>query len=447
MEVHALFEDGSSSRVILEFFTPDPADDPVRLACIGIEDRQMVHSAQNGCVSAYHLLAQRGLVKPADRFFPTCQFANAQVNIRARGSSAGLAFCLKFAAEVCELSGGPPASVAVAATGTIENSSRQAGIGRVEGLDAKLRAAQRVLQRGDLLFLPAANAPEVSEQVRRGLIAKGIELIPVATVEEALHRLLPAGKDPLAQRSKKRREWGWVAVGMVAALVAVGAFWGWERSATPDLGELASWCDEGRYLEVREELEQALDHSAADPGVAQLYRQLKDRLGLQVEFHHQSVARKTLQPEHLALTSGTDKVALAPGDLYRFSYLTEDSLFLYVFRDRGPEHLEMLWPASAIEGAELLGTGKKYYLPADTQTWYKQEGDGTPERIWLVAARRRSLDLERLYRRYEGAAGQERVPRGRALIDALANRKEAQQVGLAGVYYAELTLGSVAEVP
>lgn len=146
----------------------------------------MVHSAQNGCVSAYHLLAQRGYVKPADRFFPSCQFADAQVNIQARGSSAGLAFCLKFASQVYELCGGPPASFAVAATGTIENSSRQARIGRVEGVEAKLRGALRVLQRGDLLFVPAANAEEVPEEIRHALEAKGIELIPVATVEEAL---------------------------------------------------------------------------------------------------------------------------------------------------------------------------------------------------------------------------------------------------------------------
>lgn len=168
------------------------------------------------------------------------------------------------------------------------------------------------------------------------------------------------------------------------------------------MAELISWCEEGRYLDAREGLEQALDHSDADPASAQLYRQLKDRLGLQVEFHHQPAARKSLQPEHLSLTSSTEEVELAPGDLYRFSFTLEDSVYLYVFRHTGPEHLELLWPTSAIEGAALLKAGKKYYLPADTQTWFKE---GDPEQICLVAARRRGLDLERLYRRYEGTAG------------------------------------------
>lgn len=446
MEIHALFEDGSASRVILEFFASDPADDPVRLACIGIEDRQMVHSAQNGCISAYHLLARRGYIKPADRFFPSCQFAEALVNIQARGSSAGLAFCLKFASEVHRLSGAPPAPFSVAATGTIENSSRQARIGRVEGVETKLRGALRALQRGDLLFVPAANAEEVPEEIRHALAAKGIELIPVATVEEALQRLIPAGQDPPAPRARERRGWRWTAIGAAVMALAAGGYWAWERSAAPEMAELTSWCEEGRYLDTREGLEQALDRSAADPAAAQLYRQLKDRLGLQIEFHHQPAARKSLQPEHLSLTPSTEKVELAPGDLYRLSFTPEDSLYLYVFRHTGPERLEMLWPVSAIEGAGLLRAGKKYYLPEDTQTWFKQGESGNPEQLCLVAARRRGLDLERLYRRYEGTAGQEQAARGLELLEALASRQTAQQAGLAGVYYTELTLDSATHV-
>jgi hypothetical protein len=234
---------------------------------------------------------------------------------------------------------------------------------------------------------------------------------------------------------------------MVVALVAAGGYWGWERSAVPATGELLSWCEEGRYLEAREGLERVLDRAAADPAAARLYRQLREPLGLWVEFHHQPAARKNLQPEHLALAPAADTVALAPGDLYRFSIAPEDSVYLYVFRRAGTGSVEMLWPTSAIEGAAPLAIGKKHYLPADTQSWFKAAGDQGPEQVFLVAARRRGLDLERFYRRYEGAAGEERGEWARKLREALAGRQTAGQTGLPGVYYAELTLRSVAEIP
>ncbi len=447
MEVHALFEDGSASQIVLDFFAADPDDDPVRLACIGIEDRQMVNSAQNGCVSAYHLLAQQGVIKPTDRFFPSCQFADAQVNIQARGSSAGLAFCLKFASQVYELGGeGPPGSFAIAATGTVENSSRQASIGRVEGIGAKIRGALRVLKQGGLLFVPAANLPEVSEEIRQSLAHRGIELIPVGTVHEALQRLLPRPKHRNAQATDRKRPWGWAVLGVLAVLGVAGTYWGWEQSTTPTVEELVLWSAEGRYLEARAALEEALGRADRNPVVAQLYRQLKEPLGLQIEFHLQPTTQKNLRPEHLPMAPGMDSVEIAPGDLYRLSFTAADSIYLYAFRYGAAEGVEMLWPTTVIEAANPLPTGRKTYLPADTQSWFKDRGDRGPAQICLVAARRQSLDLERLYRRYEASAGKVRKAVGEELLEALTSRQKAHQAGLDGIFYSNLTL-SVTQVP
>jgi hypothetical protein len=445
METYALFEDGSASRIVFEFFASDPADNPVRLACIGMEDPQVVHSAQNGCLSAYHLLCQRGYIAPGERFFPSCQFGDGQANIRARGSSAGLAFCLKFAREVHRLSTGRPMGFSVAATGVIDNGSREAVVGRVEGIQAKVRGAMGVLKPGDRVFFPAANEREIDASLWQELKAKGLELVPVATVEEALYRLIPTSADPTAQQEKQFSKWTWAAA--VGAVLVGALWWAWEYpKAQVRLSEeeLMVQCEQGEYIQTQERLEEGLDQAQGlDEKATYVYRQLKERLKVGIVFHRLPAAQKDLRPERVSLLGQGAKVEVVAQDLYRFSFTVGDSCYLYAFQVDADGSVDLLSPGGVSQGASLFRAGRTYYLPEQTDTWFQFDGQEGEGMIYLVAARMRGRDLEKMYRRFDGAEEGEKEEWRQSLVERLKIRQQAQQAGLEGVFYRELALRQV----
>jgi Lon-like protease len=113
------------------------------------------------------------------------------------GPSAGLAFTLALIDELSpgELAG--PADVAV--TGTINLDGT---VGAIGGLIQKVSA---VRQNGIEVFLVPASQAELSDPVARQRlddVARGeVEIIPVASLDEALEALEELGGDPLVQVS------------------------------------------------------------------------------------------------------------------------------------------------------------------------------------------------------------------------------------------------------
>lgn len=108
------------------------------------------------------------------------------------GPSAGLAFTLTLIDELTEgdLMGGTQ----VAVTGTIDI---EGNVGAIGGLNAKASAVQQV---GVKYFLVPANQGETGVDgiaSARDLVGNEVEIIPVATVEEALKALERIGGDPV----------------------------------------------------------------------------------------------------------------------------------------------------------------------------------------------------------------------------------------------------------
>ena len=108
---------------------------------------------------------------------------------RIGGPSAGLAFTLTLIDELSE--GNLLGGLDVAVTGTIDIDGN---VGAIGGLPQKVSA---VKQAGvDHFLVPASQSPESLEQARV-VAGDDVEIIPVATLDEALAALERLGGDPL----------------------------------------------------------------------------------------------------------------------------------------------------------------------------------------------------------------------------------------------------------
>jgi PDZ domain-containing protein len=105
------------------------------------------------------------------------------------GPSAGLAFTLTIIDELTEgeLTGGRR----VAVTGTIDLAGE---VGAIGGLRQK---ASAVAQTGVDLFLVPASQSDADIEAARRAAGEGVDIVPVATLDEALAALAAAGGDPI----------------------------------------------------------------------------------------------------------------------------------------------------------------------------------------------------------------------------------------------------------
>jgi hypothetical protein len=122
-------------------------------------------------------------------YYLRCRFDDTDVNAKALGASAGLGFSLKFAQEIYRTKTGKFFKCSVAATGMIDET--KCNVRRVNGINQKFEAAIDCLKKGDQFFYPIENEEEIDPDKKARALQKGLELIPVLTVDEAINLLLP----------------------------------------------------------------------------------------------------------------------------------------------------------------------------------------------------------------------------------------------------------------
>ncbi len=196
MDIYALFDDGTSNRLVYSFYDSDPGcrikiDFPASLS-----DAQIRNSADEGIHCAYQSLRRLNYIGEREDYYLRCRFDDTDVNTKVLGASAGLGFSLKFAQEIYRAKTGQSLTCSIAATGTIDETGCK--VRRVNGINKKLDAAIDCLQQGDKFFYPAANEEEIEPDKKALTLQKGIELISVLTVDEAINKLLPV-KTPAAR--------------------------------------------------------------------------------------------------------------------------------------------------------------------------------------------------------------------------------------------------------
>lgn len=188
MDTFALFDDGSTARILIGFLEPDDVHVPLEPVSINIPDREIKHSAQNGFYSALQVLKGIGYIK--EKYCFSYQFKEKGKSSYAMGKSAGLGFCLKFAQEVYFMESGRKLDFTLAATGVITDGTKTAEVGRVGGIRLKLKGAMDCLDKGDKVFYPSENDKEIGPEIKEDAAGRGIDLISVSTVEQAVRKLL-----------------------------------------------------------------------------------------------------------------------------------------------------------------------------------------------------------------------------------------------------------------
>ena len=378
MQTYALFEDGSASPIVYDFFAPDPKDDPVRLAFPDIEDVQVRNSARNGCLAAYHILADLGHIQASDRFYPSCQFAETRTNINAQGGSAGLAFCLKFVQEVYHNHTGTTLE-SIAATGEISNGTREASIAPIKSINAKLGAAIDCLEESGWIFYPTGNQEEINAEIHTAAAHKDINLIPVATVEEAIRTYLPA-----SQPKQKKRHWQIVApiLLLLACAIAFVAYPYLQPNTTP--------------------------------------------LDITIHFHYMSGKKR-------------DSIAIAPptvqghpvlhsGDRYKIHCTINQAAYLYIYQMDTAGTLHQLPNPAPTTAPPLFSPNITYQLPSDSDRWFSLDQNQGKETLYFFAAPHRNIELENLYEEFHRVTEIEKQMVRQRLITLMQN---ANQDGLA----------------
>lgn len=439
METWALFEDGSASPIVYGFFAPDPDGEPVRLTFPDIHDLEVRISVNNGCLSAYHNLSAQEHILAGDRFVLSCQFADARTGIKAQGGSAGLAFCLHFAREVLADRPDRIPDFSIAATGVVSDSTGEARVRGVRGIQTKLDIALNRLQEGDWVFFPTENEPEVGQPIREKASRKGIELIPVTTVEQAIGKLLatdePATEPPPPKHAPLR------SLLVLFLIVGISALLWYFSSESPDretfIAQATKDLEYGRYDEVRDRLKQYPEYSSSeDEEIRPLYRLIEKPLAVDLTFFFRNSRGESKRPVPLLSSSFTSEISLGAGDAYWLECAATDSCFLYAFQIDSRGKVNQL-PESATTYSALLEPGKLHRLPG--KGWFHLDQNKGIETIYLVATRMRSRDLEDIYQLLLADSTVEKENYRENLLKGFKSRKRALTAGLEGIYYADFS--------
>lgn len=364
------------------------------------------------------------------------------------GLSAGLAFFTVFLVQLigqCCLRHPsrkrPGPTFAVAATGILSGATSKARIDQVAHFHDKLRAALKVLQRGDKLLYPLGNREEISGDAAAALEAAGIELIPVATPGEAaaiiIHWFLEDGCEPpewlrriralLIRRGKSRTA---IAAGCVAVLLLLYLLVCRPFICTGT--RLRTALENGEFDKIKI----CARGRSSDPDIALLLRQMRTPLSLTSSFIYTEEDRPLLGDADAL--DALQNVVIDSTKGYRFEIQTDKPCYFYLFQFADDSTLDLLFPASEFELANhWLPDNQLFMIPGGINFFFFA---GTAPRhlvtLCFLGTLWRARDIEELYAQYSAAnqPGEMKNLRDR-LLQRILKRSQALQKGLKGLYY------------
>ena len=183
-ETWMLFCSGGATRIDVDLHEPAEFRHATKVAHVVKDcDAAMRDAAERGCRAALAWVERRTGAAPA--CVVSFDLPDVPAGRDVGDASGGLAFAVAAARAMHAA-----APSAIAAVGEIESGLRGGPLRGVEGIEAKVRGALDRLPEGGRLVYPTGNDPGIPAGLREQLGERSIEATPVASVDEALDRLL-----------------------------------------------------------------------------------------------------------------------------------------------------------------------------------------------------------------------------------------------------------------
>ncbi len=178
-KVWALFSDGTAEPVHME---RGPAAKYLELEAKGLEHSKVVRSSEKALHAAYNVIREAGNA-PGDHLGLTYGFKKRGLLIE---TDASLAFAVKLVEQVLGL------GFSVAAMGSVSGDDPTAGVDPVDAknINDRLTTAMGVLSPGDMVLIPRGNLVSVAPEIKKMIAGKGLSLVAVSTMEEAVQNVL-----------------------------------------------------------------------------------------------------------------------------------------------------------------------------------------------------------------------------------------------------------------
>ncbi|MEW6619233.1 MAG: DUF4384 domain-containing protein [bacterium] len=341
MGVFALFEDNTISELLMGSYF---SDKPIEVFVINQDNLQIEASAKKGTISVYHILRDRRILIENKKQAVSYEFKDLAPS-KAFGESAGLAFSLKFAEEICRKKGNP-LPFSISATGVISDSTADAVVKRVNGINEKLQSTLGILKKGDKIFYPKENDAEIDSNLRERIMTSQIEAIPVSTVKEAIESLLKGIPDGSPDKKPGRK---YLLILMaIMALAIIG------------------------------------------------YRVLGNNVSKkpfsfqEMEFHYYNPQHQYL---NLIEEDSNSNLSLSSKDNYQFKIKPDTKCYLYIYQIDSSGKFDILFPnVKYSRETNPLKEGVSYWIPSEDTCYYLDEKTGE-EKLYFLASSRSSNNL------------------------------------------------------
>jgi len=217
-----LFEGGDAARVDLSIYSsPKGGNRPIDAYVVTECEGDFTAAARRASEAVFHVTRRK--FSDESSVVIGYDLDGVSGDSPLSGESGGLAFALALAKEVLKQDPGP-----VAATGEITSGSNGGPVGAVKGVEAKLTAAGKVMPDGGWVLYPKDSDREISGTLRKTLRDKGLKIVPVSSVAQALELLftidIPRGKEAL-QPSRRGNRLKAAAFLILTCVVVGAAIW------------------------------------------------------------------------------------------------------------------------------------------------------------------------------------------------------------------------------
>lgn len=503
MKTFAVFDDGTSSEILIGDFLDPPDDKPLDPIPIHIPDKTVKHSAQNGFWAAFHILKPLGYIKENTCF--SYQFKES-VDTPIVGNSAGLGFCLKLAQVIHLRMTGRDLDFSIAATGVLTDGMARAEIKRVSGIDAKFKGAMDCLKSGDWFFYPMENETDISQEMRDEALRHGIKLVPMASVEQAVFCLLgtfPQEADTIEIRGIEE-----LSEGAGEVLLAKRVYLGQAITTQIKVGNkgkeevtvrIESGEPEADWIKVaseeisipggeHREVEIQIPSQKGLPFLIRHSFKISFRRETELSLHFHSIGQNpqddvkkirvavrfvnpllasvlmlfilcgygilhVLHPASLKPlivtselipssreTSHSGMMSIPSGGGFRIQFSSEDPCYLYIFQIDSHRSLSQLLPISGASSPRYhVDPDRIHQFPEGENSFILDNNTGM-ETVFIVASRWPSKDLEEMYSLFQAAsAGADKDRLREDLVRGLGDRKTSCLSVAGGCSYKEHT--------